>query len=551
MTEGTEDFSAGPPGSAVDTGHVPKEKPEETEAGGENGEEVAEVTTAAGGGGDGDDGGGDGEHPGAVGVVALPGTCCVCIQMEHVNNCLHSEKICILPILACLLSLALCTAGLKWVFADKIFEYEAPTHLDPKRIGQDPMIISVDPTLGISVSFPRSSPSTISLTTASNARSSQHPELFMQDTTTAGSYVPPQGTLSEPSGTLKPTTELPTIPKQTPLPLTTQEVNHIVIPTISSTSSTTARVKTSSHVTRCSESQKNYCVNGGECFTLELIPGSTKFLCRQQRKKLHDRLRQNLRKKRNKLAKSTSRRQVSNLPLQDLQQNNQCNGAVQHAAEKETETTFSTSKYALSTQEPTTLTHISSQSPLATSPPSEMSAPLSSLATSVPSVAVSPFEEKRPLLLTKTRQPLQSLKQDELKSTCAHYNHGHEAHSLPPSPLCARGNENYHVAVTAAASHTISASTEMLVNANNMINNYSATGAAVTNGHALHHKESSIDSILESETEILKGDQIPFFSRDNTKALLFRVKDSSRTKVVSPNDDLQLMSSTKPDARAV
>lgn len=44
------------------------------------------------------------------------------------------------------------------------------------------------------------------------------------------------------------------------------------------TSSTTA--KTSSHVTRCSDSQKNYCVNGGECFTLEITPGSTKFLCR-------------------------------------------------------------------------------------------------------------------------------------------------------------------------------------------------------------------------------------------------------------------------------
>nr|XP_057920430.1 pro-neuregulin-1, membrane-bound isoform isoform X2 [Doryrhamphus excisus] len=612
MTEGTEDFSAGPPGSALDTGHVPKEKPEETEAAGEDGKEVAEVTTAAaagGGGGDGDDGGGEGEHPEAVGVVALPGTCCVCIQMEHVNNCLHSEKICILPILACLLSLALCTAGLKWVFADKIFEYEAPTHLDPKRIGQDPIIISVDPTLGISVSFPHSSPATVSLTTVASARSSQRPELFMQDTTTPGSYMPPRGTLSEASGTLNPTTELPTIPKQTPVPLTTQEANNIAIPTISSTSSTTTRLKTSSHVTRCSESQKSYCVNGGECFTLELIPGSTKFLCRcltgftghrceqavlkkvsnpkqaeelyqkriltitgiciallvvgimcvvaycktkQQRKKLHERFRQNLRKKRNKLAKSASRRQVSNLPLQDLQQTN-CNGTVRHAAEKETETTFSTSKYALSTQEPTTLTHISSQSPLATSPPSEMSAPLSSLAISVPSVAVSPFEEKRPLLLTKTHQPPQCLKQDELKSTCAHYNHAHEAHSLPPSPLCARGNDNYRVAVSAATSVS-SASTEMLVNANNMINNYSSTGAAVMNGHVLHHKESSIDSILDSETEILKGDQTPFFSRNNAKALLFRVKDSSRTKVASPNGDLQIMSSsdtTKPDPRTV
>lgn len=229
MTEGVEDFSAGPvpppglaspSGSTVDTGQFPEEKPEETEATGENGEAVAEVTAE---GGDGDDGG---EHPGALGVMALPGTCCVCIEMEQINHCLHSEKICILPILACLLSLALCTAGLKWVFADKIFEYEPPTHLDPKRIGQDPMIISADPTLGL---IPHSS--TVSLTTTS-AITSEHPEVLMKDTSTRGSYVPPRGTQSEPSVTVKSAAELPAIPKQTTFPLTTQEVNDIFIPTI-------------------------------------------------------------------------------------------------------------------------------------------------------------------------------------------------------------------------------------------------------------------------------------------------------------------------------
>ncbi|XP_061836648.1 pro-neuregulin-1, membrane-bound isoform isoform X5 [Nerophis lumbriciformis] len=425
MTEGMEDVSAGParpPDSTVDTGQVPKEKPEETEVAGENGQEVAEVTPAGGEDDDDEDdgasGGGEGEHPEALGVIALPGTCCVCIEMEHISNCLHSEKICILPIVACLLSLALCTAGLKWVFADKIFEYDPPTHSDPKPIGQDPIIISADPTLGIPVSIPQSPPPAVSLTTAVSL-TSVRPEVLNVETSTKGSNVPTRGTLPEPSVTLKSTAELPTIPKQTPRRLTTQEVKNVAVPTIPSTSSTTTRVKTSSHVTRCSDSQKNYCVNGGECFTLEL-PGSTKFLCRcltgftghrceqavlkkvsipkqaeelyqkriltitgiciallvvgimcvvaycktkQQRKKLHERLRQNLRKKKNKLEKSASRRQVSNLPLQDLLQTNQCNGTtVQHAAEKETETTFSTSKYALSTADPTTLTHISSQS---------------------------------------------------------------------------------------------------------------------------------------------------------------------------------------------
>ncbi|XP_057674185.1 pro-neuregulin-1, membrane-bound isoform isoform X2 [Corythoichthys intestinalis] len=600
MTEGIEDFSphgsASPSGSDVDTGQVPEEKPEEKpEETGENGEEVAEVTAEGG-----DDAEAGAEHPGALGVMALSGTCCVCIKMEQINNCLHSEKICILPILACLLSLALCTAGLKWVFADKIFEYEPPTHLGPKRIGQDPIIFSVDPTLGPTMTSPRSSPSTVT---------SPHPEVLMEDKSTRGSYVPPRGTPSQPSVAVKSTAELP------PVPLTTQEMNDIVISTVSSTSTSTT-AKTSSHVTRCSDSQKNYCVNGGECFTLEMMPGSTKFLCRcpneftgdrcqtyvtasfyteelyqkriltitgiciallvvgimcvvaycktkKQRKKLHDRLRQNLRSKRNKLAKSASRRQVSNLPLQDLQQTIPCNGtAIQHADEKETETTFSTSNYALSTQQPTTLTNISSQrhllaekalphlstvlcSPPATpgSPPSETSATLSSQAISVPSVALSPSaEEKRPLLLSKAQRPPKSLSRDELKRTSAHYNHGQEAHSLPPSPLRAMENDNYQVPVTTAASHMMSASTEKLVNANNIINNYSIREAAVINGYVPRNKEYSIDGVTASEPEDPKVDHTPFISIENAKALLLRAKDSSRTAAASLNGDLQVMS---------
>lgn len=88
-------------------------------------------------------GDGDSSQRGPLGCVPLPAAaCCVCLDLERVSNCVRSEKICILPILACLLSLALCTAGLKWVFVDKIFEYEPPTHLDLKRIGQDPIINS-------------------------------------------------------------------------------------------------------------------------------------------------------------------------------------------------------------------------------------------------------------------------------------------------------------------------------------------------------------------------------------------------------------------------
>lgn len=80
----------------------------------------------------------DGRTPG----LAVP--CCVCLEAERLRGCLNSEKICVVPILACLVSLCLCIAGLKWVFVDKIFEYDSPTHLDPGGLGQDP-VISLDP----------------------------------------------------------------------------------------------------------------------------------------------------------------------------------------------------------------------------------------------------------------------------------------------------------------------------------------------------------------------------------------------------------------------
>uniref|UniRef100_A0A3Q1CTJ1 EGF-like domain-containing protein n=1 Tax=Amphiprion ocellaris TaxID=80972 RepID=A0A3Q1CTJ1_AMPOC len=640
MTEGMEDFYAGPappPGSSSPTSSTV-----------DTGQETAE------GGGD-----GDGEHVGALGIVALPGTCCVCIEMEQINKCLHSEKICILPILACLLSLALCTAGLKWVFVDKIFEYDPPTHLDPKPIGQDPIIISVDPRLEITVSIPHLAPSTVSLSTTI-AITPGHPEVLVEEKFTQGPYVPQSPRGVEPSVTLKYNAEHPTVPKQTAHPQTAQELNNI-IPTISTTSTSTA-VKTSSHVTRCSDSQRNYCVNGGECFTLEIMPGSTKFLCRcpneftgdrcqnyvmasfykaeelyqkriltitgiciallvvglmcvvaycktkKQRKKLRDRLRQSLKNKRNNNTKS------SNLPLQDLK-------LVNHAAE-ETDTTVSTSKYPLCAHEPTELTHISSQSwsndwsntvlsdtesvsvmslaensqratqgargrlnatggtsdlsahskksrdtpntdrdlfasamanltrlspeswtsPITPgSPPSETSPPLSSLAISVPSVALSPSgEEERPLLLSGMGHQQRLTSQDEQKRTSFHYNHGHVAHSLPPSPLLSVENVNYQIGDDNAAALMLSASSGKLINTNKNINDYSMNRIT---GHMLHYMESSGDSMLVSETEEPQGEQTHFLSTDSTTTPLLKAMDSNRTNPASPHDGLQVMSS--------
>lgn len=105
-------------------------------------------------------------------------------------------------------------------------------------------------------------------------------------------------------------------------------------------------------------------------------------------------------------------------------------------------------------------------------------------------------------------------------------------------------NGNYQITVTAAATQMVSASPEKLVNTNNIINDYSTKRAGVSNGHVLHNVESSGDIILESETEEPHGEHTPFLTTDNTTALLLRAMDSSRTNPASPNDDLQVKSSS-------
>lgn len=236
MTEGVEDSSPGlaiPPGevsptdsSAFNPGRAPEEKPEDAVAGGEGVDEDLERSIEG-------EGGGDRERRGPLGWLGLAGTCCVCVEMEQVRSCLRSEKICILPILACLLSLALCTAGLKWVFVDKIFEYEPPTHLDPKRMGQDPIIFA-DPTKGLPVSLPRPSSSQGPTSTVSTTKG--QPEVLVEGKPTGGPFVheTPQVTHNTPTSALTYRTkpplqpETPASPKPTSDPQSTLESNDIV-----------------------------------------------------------------------------------------------------------------------------------------------------------------------------------------------------------------------------------------------------------------------------------------------------------------------------------
>ncbi|KAL4617622.1 pro-neuregulin-1, membrane-bound isoform isoform X5 [Arapaima gigas] len=410
MSEGAEDSSAG----LV----APLHSMSPTVSGATPGEEA--VAPAAGG-----SGGQEGVGP--LGLAGLAGTCCICMQVDQVRGCLRSEKICILPILACLLSLALCTAGLKWVFVDKIFEYEPPTHLDPKRIGQDPVLVA-DPTLGLPQPFPES-PTLLTPTTV-------HHAILSKSDPTVEAFGPlsPRVTLYNPTSALTLRTNTPAWPgppttissrkpgTPTSYPKTTLETE-IKFPKFSVTS-TTAPVRTSSHERRCPEKEKNYCVNGGTCFTIEVAPGNDRLLCRclpgyngnrcqdivpmkvmnrkqaeelyqkrvltitgicfallvvgimcvvaycktkKQRKKLHDRLRQSLRNERNAMATMANGPQVCSPPTESLQlvsarQYVSKNAIlVEHTVEKETETSFSATLYTSSTQSSATVTQTSNK----------------------------------------------------------------------------------------------------------------------------------------------------------------------------------------------
>uniref|UniRef100_A0A3B4CWD7 Pro-neuregulin-1, membrane-bound isoform n=1 Tax=Pygocentrus nattereri TaxID=42514 RepID=A0A3B4CWD7_PYGNA len=468
--------------------------------------------------------------------------------------------------------------------------------------------------------------------------------------------------------------------------------------------STTPSAKTSSHVTPCSEEERAYCVNGGECFTLEVTPNSIKRLCRcpagfsgdrcqntepvrlidqkqaeelyqkrvititgiciallvvgimcvvaycktkKQRKKLHDRLRQSLRE-RNAMASMANgplHPQNSHPPPENLQLVNQyaLKNALpaQHVIEKETETSFSTSQYTSSTQPSTAVTHTSSHcwsngktdsimsdshaalvmlrvqnsqngtptqrgrlnatggaqellknylknsretvdsckdspyseryvstmttpthlSPVKllspatpSSPPSEMSAPLSSLATSVPSMATSPSgEEERPLLFLTPPRLREKAEQEPNRSqqlrNSAHYNHGLESPSPPPSPLHIIEDDQYE-------STQECNSTPAAAPASDSQSPAASHGSKRTKPAAQASQPeqepasggSSQGNSLESETEDERvSEDTPFLSIQNpgatsTGPLSLDGLDSSRTNPalhLSPQDDLQ------------
>ncbi|XP_016040732.1 pro-neuregulin-1, membrane-bound isoform isoform X9 [Erinaceus europaeus] len=222
----------------------------------------------------------DGRTPGLVGLTV---PCCVCLEAEHLRGCLNSEKICIVPILACLVSLCLCIAGLKWVFVDKIFEYDSPTHLDPGGLGQDP-VISLNPTAASAVwvsSEAHTSP-------VSRAQSETEAQVTVQVDNAVVSSAPavaptprnrifafsflPSTVPSSPSSTRNPEVRTP---KSATQPQTT-ETNLQTAPKLSTSTSTTG----TSHLVKCAEKEKTFCVNGGECFMVKDLSNPSRYLCK-------------------------------------------------------------------------------------------------------------------------------------------------------------------------------------------------------------------------------------------------------------------------------
>ncbi|XP_060124742.1 pro-neuregulin-1, membrane-bound isoform isoform X7 [Zootoca vivipara] len=189
--------------------------------------------------------------------------------------------------------------------------------------------------------------------------------------------------------------------------------------TITDTNATSTSTTGTSHLTKCGVNKKDFCVNGGECFMVTDLP-NPRYLCRcpneftgdrcqnyvmasfykaeelyqkrvltitgiciallvvgimcvvaycktkKQRKKLHDRLRQGLRSERNHRVNMANGPHHPHPPPENVQLVNQYVSknviSSEHAVERETETSFSTSHYTSTTHHSTTVTQTPSHS---------------------------------------------------------------------------------------------------------------------------------------------------------------------------------------------
>ncbi|XP_065596787.1 pro-neuregulin-1, membrane-bound isoform isoform X3 [Cyrtonyx montezumae] len=146
-------------------------------------------------------------------------------------------------------------------------------------------------------------------------------------------------------------------------------------------------------------------------------------------------------------------------------------------------------------------------------PPSEMSPPVSSLTTSIPSVAVSPFmDEERPLLLLTPPRLREKYDNHLQQFNSFHNNPTHESNSLPPSPLRIVEDEEYE---TTQEYEPAQEPPKKLTNSRRV-------KRTKPNGHISSRVDSDTSSqstSTESETEDERiGEDTPFLSIQNPMA---------------------------------
>nr|XP_035125553.2 pro-neuregulin-1, membrane-bound isoform isoform X9 [Callithrix jacchus] len=190
--------------------------------------------------------------------------------------------------------------------------------------------------------------------------------------------------------------------------------------TIVDSNATSTSTTGTSHLVKCAEKEKTFCVNGGECFMVKDLSNPSRYLCKcpneftgdrcqnyvmasfykaeelyqkrvltitgiciallvvgimcvvaycktkKQRKKLHDRLRQSLRSERNNMMNIANGPHHPNPPPENVQLVNQYVSknviSSEQIVEREAETSFSTSHYTSTAHHSTTVTQTPSHS---------------------------------------------------------------------------------------------------------------------------------------------------------------------------------------------
>ncbi|KAM4054011.1 pro-neuregulin-1, membrane-bound isoform 2-T2 [Anomaloglossus baeobatrachus] len=209
-------------------------------------------------------------------------------------------------------------------------------------------------------------------------------------------------------------------------------------------------------------------------------------------------------------------------------------------------------RYVSAMTTPARMSPVDFQTPLSPkSPCLEMSPPVSSLAVSVPSVAVSPFiEEERPLLLVSPPR-LRDKRYDlyyhhhhyNQQYNSYHHNPAHDSSSLPPSPLRIVEDEEYE---TTQEYEPSMEPIKKLVNSRRA--KRTKPNGHISNRLELDTDTSSESSTSESETEDERiGEDTPFLSIQNPLATslestsAYRLADSrtNPTSRFSTQEELQ------------